>query len=222
MEIEITNDGSHTLFVPALNEHYHSTNGAIQEARHVFIDAGLAQINKKEINILEIGFGTGLNAFLTILEARRKKHTIKYTATELYPLPTAVTKQLNFPKLIDLDSAALFDQLHHSSWEKREKITPDFSILKLKIDITTEKIESDIESYDLIYFDAFGPDKQPEMWKESVFRNLYAQCANNGILVTYSAKGSVRRLLQTIGFHVERISGPPGKREMIRAVVTGK
>lgn len=218
IELEITEDGSHTLFVPSLNEHYHSINGAIQEARHVFIDAGLNQCEKNQINILEVGFGTGLNTFLTILETQTRDIRINYTTTELFPVPSSLVEKLNFPSKIDTQTTTLFHQIHSIEWEKRKQITPNFSLLKLKIDLTRQPVQSDLDSYDIIYFDAFGPDKQPEMWNASIFKNLYNLCSNKGILVTYSAKGSVRRALKSIGFEVERIQGPPGKREMIRAV----
>lgn len=217
IEIEITKDGSHTFFVPELEEHYHSTNGAIQEADHIFMDAGLRQCNKRPVRIFEVGFGTGLNALLTLQEAEKNKIHMDYTTTERYPVQEEWIGKLNFPQLTGLHNREFFHELHDADWESRQQLTPHFSLLKIKTDITLLQFPPENETYDLIYFDAFAPEKQPEMWSEPIFRKLYDSCEKDAILVTYCAKGSIRRLLQSIGFKVERIPGPPGKREMIRA-----
>ncbi len=207
--IVTTADGSHSLFVPALDEHYHSMNGAIQESRHVFINV-LNQIPKNHIRILEIGFGTGLNAFLTLLTGR----DIHYTALELYPLSVETACALNYPEMLDTARRANFEHLHSAEWNKAEVITPHFTLYKINADFTQYKFP---EQYDVIYFDAFSPEKQPEMWSETVFEKLYDAAAPNAVLTTYCAKGAVRRAMQQAGFVVERLPGPPGKREMLRA-----
>ena len=212
--IKITTDGSNTLFCPELNEHYHSVNGAIQESMHVFIRNGLNFVDKIELNVLEIGFGTGLNALLTAVNGKAK--TICYTAIELYPLMPELAYALNYPEQIkEEDVFDLFSKLHAAPWEKKYAITSNFTLLKRKADFTTF-IFSD--SYDLIYFDAFAPDKQPEMWNQYLFDRLYSVTAKGGVLTTYCAKGIVRRGLQQSGYVVNRLPGPPGKREMLQAI----
>jgi len=208
-----TADGSHSLFVEELGEHYHSINGAIQESRHIFIKNALNQVQKKDIRVLEIGFGTGLNAFLTLLESRKNIH---YTSLELYPLPVETAIALNYPEILNAEKAD-FEGLHLAEWNKEEKISSNFTLYKLHSDFTQCEFS---ENYDVIYFDAFSPEKQPEMWSEVAFEKLYKASAPNAVLTTYCAKGSVRRAMQAAGFAVERLPGPPGKREMLRAVKT--
>jgi tRNA U34 5-methylaminomethyl-2-thiouridine-forming methyltransferase MnmC len=213
--IQQTADGSHTLFIPEINEHYHSVNGAIQEARHVFIGAGLHQLPKDKIRILEIGFGTGLNALLTLLEAEKMgKSQIEYYAVELHPLPAEVTDALNYEELICPDRKGLPAALHTAPWDMAAGITNRFILHKIKGDSNSCDLPA---SLDLVYFDAFAPDKQPEMWNQEIFDTLYSRMAEGGILTTYCAKGSVRRMMEKAGYSVERIPGPAGKREMIRA-----
>ncbi|MGB0886594.1 MAG: tRNA (5-methylaminomethyl-2-thiouridine)(34)-methyltransferase MnmD [Vicingaceae bacterium] len=216
-ELKITADGSHTLFIPELDETYHSTHGAIQEAKHVFIEAGLNYIDEKKLNILEIGFGTGLNAFLTMLEANRMKLKVNYFSLEAFPLDIEIINQLNYNK--ELSSKAkeiqLFNKLHFVAWERLEEITTNFSLKKQKIALA-EFIPN--EKFDLIFFDAFGPRVQPEMWTKEIFENMYNSLNENGVLVTYCAKGSVKRTIKEVGFKLESIPGPPGKREMSRAI----
>lgn len=220
----ITNDGSHTFYVPEIDECYHSTNGAIQESRHIFIDAGLKQCEKAEINLLEIGFGTGLNALLTAAllekeEIRAKK--INYTTIELYPLSVEEAMQLNYPELIAQTDENLlekvesfFEKMHTSPWGEKVQISEKFLLTKLHLNFTQYE---PTDNFDVIYFDAFSPEKQPEMWSEELFKKLYLCAAKNAVMTTYSAKGAVRRAMQSAGFRVERISGPPGKREILRA-----
>ncbi len=228
-KIELTADGSHTLFVPSMNEHYHSVNGAKTEAEHIYINYGLKESTASPLNILEIGFGTGLNAFLTLLEAQKLHKKIIYTSLELYPLSFEVIKQLNYPTIICPEQSALYDDLHLAKWNEPCQITSDFTLLKQNLDFTklthpTDSMEWKLgimdhqkSYYDVIYFDAFAPEKQPEMWNQELFNALYASMNVKGILMTYCAKGVVRRMLQSSGFIVERLPGPPGKREVLRA-----
>ena len=211
-----TADGSHTYYLPDLDETYHSRHGAIQEAYHVFIKSGLAALNTKDISILEIGFGTGLNCFITYLEAQKSNITIQYTGVEAFPLKEEELKHLNYVSELKAEkNQAIFDRIHTTAWNQKTKIDTHF-FLEKKLS-TFEKI-SDTNQYNLIYFDAFGPRVQPELWTESIFQKMYEALLPNGILVTYSAKGSVRRALLAVGFKAEKIPGPPGKREMLRAV----
>ena len=214
--IQKTEDGSPTIYLPELDEHYHSVHGAIQESSHIFIKAGLRSLPAGHIRILEVGFGTGLNAFLTLLETFNNPDlSIEYFTVERYPLSTDITEQLDYPHLLAPDRADLFAALHRAPWDKPVNITPAFTLHKIEGDIATVPLPDDIN---LIYFDAFAPEKQPEMWDENLFRTLYRLMAAEGILTTYCAKGAVRRMLQAIGFRVERLPGPPGgKREILRA-----
>ena len=213
--LKLTGDGSGTLYSNDMQESYHSLNGAVQESRHVFIEAGLKECVDRKIHILEIGFGTGLNALLTWDEAKKNQLEVAYTALEAYPLSMETTRALGYDReelTLEKDS---FNQLHAVHWGYPVVLEKDcFTLTKLECDFTTLNLS---DKFDLIYFDAFAPDKQPEMWEEQQFEKLYKALNNRGILVTYCAKGEVRRRLQRCGFQVERIPGPPGKREMIRA-----
>lgn len=218
-EIRETADGSHTLYLPHLDEHFHSTHGALRESRHVFINKGLAHrvLNKAELHILEIGFGTGLNALLTLEFCLENKVQIKYTGLELYPLEEELWSGLNYPKLLDSHSdwQTMFDELHRCEWGRWNSISDGFQLLKRKEDFL--EIDMNEETYDLVYFDAFGFRAQEEMWADDLFEKLWRSCRAGAVLVTYAAKGSVRRGMQSAGFEVERLEGPPGKREMLRA-----
>lgn len=209
-----TNDGSHSLYVPELDEIYHSTNGAIQESKHVFIDAGLKQINKKEIAIFEAGFGTGLNALLSLQYAIENNIEVHYYTIEKYPVDISLAKSLNYHQYIDPSVYAFFIAMHETSWEKTHKIHGQFNLTKHEADLV--HFEPNF-SFDLVYFDAFAPDKQPELWENEVFQRFFQSMHPGGILTTYSVKGAVKRNLKTAGFRVEKIPGPPGKREMLRA-----
>ena len=213
-ELQITSDGSHTLYMPDMDEHYHSVNGAIQESEHVFIEAGLHRLSKKEIRVLEIGFGTGLNAFLTLLDSRQADRHITYYSMELYPLDIALVQNLNYGKVLCAGEEDMFMALHEAPWNQSASITPNFTLHKMKGDCNQAELPNEI---DLVYFDAFAPDKQPEMWNQELFNKLYFRMNEGGILTTYCAKGAVRRTMKESGFSVERIPGPPGKREMLRA-----
>jgi tRNA U34 5-methylaminomethyl-2-thiouridine-forming methyltransferase MnmC len=214
-ELIMTEDGSHSLFVPEISESYHSTHGAIQESRHVFIDSGLRQCHKQEFKVLEIGFGTGLNAFLTMMEAERTDKQIMYTTLELFPVEDNTVLKLNFPDILASEKRLIFEQMHSTEWDEEIRLTPFFRFIKLKTDFTKCIFKN---QFDVVYFDAFSPEKQPEMWSNELFEKIYTHCNSGAILTTYCAKGIVRRMMQTAGFKVERIPGPPGKREMLRGV----
>lgn len=212
--IELTADGSHTLFVPQLNEHYHSVNGAIQEANHVFLDAGLNLCEKNEISIFEVGFGTGLNALLTAKYAQDYGKIIHYTSIEAYPLPMDTIDALNYAQKEDSE---LYRKLHEVEWESEQRISDHFFLKKIEADFTNFDFRQFYNQFDVIYFDAFAPDVQDSMWTQEIFNAMFSICQCGGIMTTYCAKGVVRRSMQSAGFVVERIPGPPGKREMLRA-----
>ncbi len=213
-----TADGSHSLYLESLDEHYHSIKGAIQESRYVFIEAGLKQKPEEQLRILEIGLGTGLNALLTMQQIESTGQKVHYTSIEKYPLDKAITDQLNYAQITGMDND-LFQNIHNTAWESEQKITDMFYLEKIETDFVGWKPD---KTYDLIYFDAFGPDKQPEMWTLAIFEKLF-KCTNpGGILTTYSAKGAVRRWMEFAGYEVERIPGPPGKKHMTRATKGNK
>lgn len=219
VRIESTADGSHTLFVPSLNEHYHSVNGAKQESEHIYINAGLLHSSTDKLNVLEVGFGTGLNAYLSLLVTEQGVKQIDYTSLELYPLPLDVIEQLNYVNDSDAEHQNLFIELHRCDWNQRNKITPSFYLTKNQADFSRLCLPLNAEVlFDVIYFDAFAPEKQPEMWSQEIFDFLYSKTSEGGILTTYCAKGVVRRMLQEAGYLTERLPGPPGKREILRAV----
>lgn len=196
-------------------EQYHSKHGAIQEAYHVFIKSGLDLFENQEINILEIGFGTGLNTFITLIEFDKRNLKVNYTGVEAYPVSIEELNQLNYlEELKSLSRKADFDLMHTSPWGDKVEIVENFNLKKEQI---LFKEISAIAEYDLIYFDAFGARVQPELWTVEIFQIMFNAMKSNGYLVTYAAKGSVRRAMQEVGFLVERLPGPPGKREMLRA-----
>ena len=214
-----TSDGSTTIFLPEIQETYHSRHGAIQEANHVFIKTGLKYIidyqEKNSLNILEIGFGTGLNCLMTLLENEKLNIKIDYVAMEAFPITSEEVLQLNYVKELKAPKfERIFEEIHQLSWNQKHALNSFFSLTK-----RLEKFENlrDANQFDLIYFDAFGARVQPELWTEIIFEKMYKALKKNGILVTYSAKGSVRRAMQAVGFQTERLQGPPGKREMLRA-----
>ncbi|MEM7086353.1 MAG: tRNA (5-methylaminomethyl-2-thiouridine)(34)-methyltransferase MnmD [Bacteroidota bacterium] len=222
-EFLTTQDGSVTIHLPDWNEQYHSIHGAINEAKHVFLKHGLEFFVSSEANIdqpvaiLEIGFGTGLNALLTFLFAETNGAKIHYMGVEAYPVEASEIRQLNYSELLKIPSE-VFMQLHDTPWEASNAITKTFTLIKRKQFFSEIK---DKEAFHIIYFDAFGARVQPELWTEAVFKTMYDALRTNGVLVTYSAKGSVRRAMQAVGFTVERLPGPPGKREMLRALKRG-
>lgn len=215
IQIITTSDGSHTLYVQEMNEHYHSTFGAVQESSFIFIEKGLKFCKSDPIKIFEVGFGTGLNAFLTALEALYGSRRIEYTAIEKYPLDESIVNQLNYNSFAGNESRNIFKLIHSSPWNEFSDICMNFSLKKIKGDFTSDPVSG---CYDLIYFDAFGPDKQPEMWTSEMFSRIAGITAKNGVLVTYSAKGEVKRNLRSCGFEVTLLPGPPGKRQITRAI----
>lgn len=217
LKLIFTEDGSHTLAVPGINEHYHSVHGAVSESQHVFINSGLKQVipDKKSIHILEIGFGTGLNTLLTLIELSGKNIFCEYTGIELYPVPEEIYSLLNYPALLGIPDK-IFHSLHQCSWNEKKNISDSFILHKIQT--SAMGIQLNKSYYDLVYFDAFGPDKQPEMWSEEIFRKIFDSMKTGGILTTYSTKGSVKRILKASGFSIEKLQGPAGKREILRAV----
>ncbi len=210
-----TEDGSHTLYVPALDEHYHSIHGAIQESEHVFIKNGFDISGSDPLHIFEAGFGTGLNALLTAISNLNSKRVVFYTAFEKYPVDPIIIKSLNYNSYFGEDGLKIFRLIHSSEWGKMNRIWENFSIRKVNGDLIRDSIQG---RYGLIYYDAFGPDKQPEMWTTEVFRKIAEVTVKDGIFVTYSSKGVVKRMLRDCGFKVNLLPGPPGKRHIIRAV----
>lgn len=214
-EIIITNDGSTTIRIPEWDENYHSTHGAIQETKHVFIKNGLDLFqNQDSISILEIGFGTGLNTFITFLEALNKKN-VDYVGIEAYPISTAEIAQMNYvSELHAISYQEVFDRIHSSNWEQQQVIAENFLLTKRK------QLFQDIEDknqFDLIYFDAFGFPLQPELWSETIFKRMYDALKSDGILVTYACRTSIKNAMINAGFSTQKLPGAPGKREMLRA-----
>ncbi len=229
---ERTADGSFTLFVPDLDEHYHSVKGAQTESEYIFIEKGYKASEASSPKVLEIGFGTGLNALLTLEAADKIHRQTNYTGIELYPLSWEEIKPLGY------STNPLFEQIHHIPWNIEVKLTECFILEKIKADVNTvfkttedrqtlctnNPVRTDSEhtltrQFDVVYFDAFAPEKQPEMWNVQLLRSIYVNMNKDGILTTYCAKGTIRRMLQSTGFKVERLPGPPGgKREILRAI----
>jgi tRNA U34 5-methylaminomethyl-2-thiouridine-forming methyltransferase MnmC len=218
LKLVTTDDGSHTIHHTLLGENYHSLHGAVQESRHVFIKTGLNTFVKNEqpLNILEIGLGTGLNAFLSFIETIDQDLRIKYTAVEPYPVHEALIKELNYPRVLKAENwSNLFENLHNCSWSLDIKLSEQFNFIK----INSPLHKTDLAPvFDLIYFDAFSPEIQPEMWSLDVFQKLHNSLKDGGCLVTYCAKGEVKRTMKAAGFKVESHDGPPGKREIVKAV----
>lgn len=215
-----TKDGSKTIHLPEWNESYHSHHGAFQEALHVFIEMGLKEklTSKAPLAVLEVGFGTGLNAMLTYIEATQNNTPIQYTSLEAYPVKTEEMEALAYGSHpIIVPYATVFENLHHVPWNEQQVISPHFSLTKLHTTLHDFIANNNLPAYDLIYFDAFGPRVQPELWEREIFEGMYKVLLPGGTFVTYCAKGQVRRDLQSVGFLVEKLPGPPGKREMLRA-----
>ena len=212
-QLILTKDGSHSISVGSSGLTYHSTNGAIQESKHVFIEAGLHKVNSPEIKVFEMGLGTGLNALLTLTEPQKD---IYYECIEAYPLEKDLIQQLNYcDQLSRPDLKPAFEKIHTCNWNEEISITPFFRFKKICIPL--EQYRSSAK-FNVIYFDAFAPNDQPELWTKEIFEKLYPILVPGGILVTYSSKGSIRRNLIAAGFKVEKIPGPPGKHEIVRAI----
>lgn len=217
-EFMITEDGSHTIYLPEIDEHYHSVHGAIQESQHIYINQGLLQVQKKEINILEIGFGTGLNAYLTYCNTHDKTW-VNYFCLEKYPLNEAEFSKLNYTESLFPENQNIFMFMHQAVWNTPVSISTHFNLIKLQADLLEFKFDS-LPQFDLVYYDAFAPVKQPEMWTDGLLETVAASVKKDGIFITYCAKGSVRRALTNAGFLMERIPGPVGKKEILRGKKT--
>jgi tRNA U34 5-methylaminomethyl-2-thiouridine-forming methyltransferase MnmC len=214
-EIIKTLDGSTTIHLKEWDECYHSKHGAIQEAKHVFIKNGLSLFENNPVTILEIGFGTGLNAFITFLESVEKNQKIDYVGVEAYPVKAEEVLAMNYvEELGALKFHNIFEKMHKCEWDNKVEICDQFSLTKRKQFF--DEID-DFEIFDLIYFDAFGYRVQPELWSTEIFQKMYNSLKPNGVLVTYAARGVVKRSMIEVGFTVEKLAGPPGKREMFRA-----
>ncbi|MEP2773196.1 MAG: tRNA (5-methylaminomethyl-2-thiouridine)(34)-methyltransferase MnmD [Fulvivirga sp.] len=219
LELIKTEDGSHSLYVPELKETYHSFHGAVQESRHVFMKQGLDfyyQNNQPElINVLEVGLGTGLNALLTA-EWSVQNAYVKMTSLEAYPVESSIASQLNYHTYIeDKQGKEWFDRIHSSEWEKTCAIHDTFDLLKNKLKVEEAELTSD---FNVVFFDAFAPNKQSELWEMQVLEKMYDALTSSGVFVTYCAKGQLKRDLATLGFEVETLAGPPGKKEMVRGI----
>lgn len=214
-ELITTEDNSKSLRNIELDETYHSSHGAIQESVHIFIEAGLKQISKPVINILEIGFGTGLNAILSLNEAIEKNYKINFTTIEKYPITKETASLLNYPELINPKIQEEFQKLHSCGWDNKENIHNQFSITKNLANITDFNYGNNI--FDIVFFDAFSPKKQPELWSSEVFKRIFDAMKPDGILTTYCCQGQVKRNLLSVGFKIKKLPGPPGKREFLKA-----
>jgi tRNA U34 5-methylaminomethyl-2-thiouridine-forming methyltransferase MnmC len=218
-EIIYTKDGSHSIRIPEINVTYHSIHGAIQESKHVFIEAGFYPSGRSKrpdgLGIFEVGFGTGLNVLLTIIESEKQDVKVYYETIEPHPITLEEAKILNYCGVLEReDRQKTFERLHECDWDEEIRIQSNFSFLKRRNDLLNIGIS---ETFDLIYFDAFDPNVQPELWTQEIFKKMFSMLRPRGILTTYSSKGTVRRAMQAAGFAVEKIPGPTGKREIVRA-----
>ena len=210
-----TSDGSTTIQLPEWNECYHSKHGAIQEAQHVFIKNGLSLFEGRPVAIMEIGFGTGLNAFITFLEAKKTNQQVNYVGVEAYPVTLEEVSQMNYVAELEAESERrTFETMHGCDWDTTVKISDSFLLTKRK-QFFDDIVDSEV--FDLIYFDAFGYRVQPELWRTEIFKKMYDALKPDSYLVTYAARGTVKRSMIEVGFTVEKLEGPPGKREMFRA-----
>lgn len=214
MKVITTNDGSKSIYLETLNEHYHSIHGALQEAKHVFFKMGWDKVVDKSrvLSILEIGFGTGLNATLAINQSIVEDQPLLYHSVEKYPVEDHVLKQLDYDTILNSE---VFEWIHDLSWDAKF-IYPrrEITFIKQQLDLLCDEL---IGKFDLIFFDAFAPNKQPEMWSVNVFQKVYEHMNYGALLTTYCCQGQVKRKLKSVGFDVEKVQGPPGKREMINA-----
>lgn len=216
----VTGDGSHSIEVPELGVRYHSVHGAIQESRHIFIEAGLnargGTKGRDVLHIFEMGFGTGLNALLTFIESEKLNQRVHYETIDIVPLTADEVQMLNYCRILERDDLQkIFERLHDCEWGKEIAVSSHFIFKKSKADLVSFQLRG---SFDMIFFDAFDPNMQPQLWTEDIFRKVIGILRPGGILTTYSSKGTVRRALQSAGFKVEKIPGPPGKREIVRAI----
>ena len=217
LQIINTGDGSQTLYIPEIDEQYHSVNGAITESNYVYIEKGYLYNANKNPTVLEVGFGTELNCLLTALLAEKQKRPTTFYTIEKYPLDKKIIQQLKYGEIVSNEAQVLFKKIHDCKWDMPIQISKYFNLVKLQSDLLENDLK-EIRNCDVIYFDAFGPDKQPEMWQPQILRKIYSITATNGVFVTYSAKGVVRRQLAKCGFEMERLPGPPGKIQMLRGI----
>lgn len=210
-----TNDGSSTIYSDTFKDHYHSTFGALQESEFIYIQAGLNFIENDTIKIFEVGFGTGLNAILTFIAGEKNSINIEYHTIELFPVDIKTINQLNYFDFLTDDQKSVYKKLHECKWNEIIKISNNFTFKKVKLDFHDYIFN---ENFDLIYFDAFAPEKQPTMWGLENFAKIYNNLNKNGILITYSSKGLVKSNLRNAGFKVTRLNGPKGKRHILRAL----
>lgn len=214
IKIISTKDGSDTLYSPQFNEHYHSTFGAINESKHIFIKEGINFRQLKSVNIFEMGFGTGLNVFLAFLEAKERNITVRYTSIEKYPVELETIKKLNYTKLLSTENQNIFNLLHECDWNKGINLNGNFTFKKILNDFNKYQFT---ENFDIVFFDAFAPETQAELWSTENFKKIYTALNNYGIITTYSSKGLVKKNLREAGFIVKRLKGPEGKRHILRA-----
>lgn len=212
-----TSDGFKTVYLPGMDERYHSVNGAFTESNYVFLEKGYRFQTTKTPKVFEVGFGTGLNCLLTALESEKQYKKTTFYTIEKYPLKYELIKQLNYGALISEKARTIYKEIHRCGWNKPIQISNFFELIKLNRDLLSDSLE-DVPNCDVIYFDAFGPDKQSEMWSPEIFQKIYNRTSQNGVFVTYSAKGLVRRQLASCGFKMERLPGPPGKNQMLRGI----
>ena len=219
-KIVLTDDGSCTIFSEEVNQYYHSHFGALQESMHIFIEAGLCSdmlSHLENIAVLEIGFGTGLNVLLTYFKAKELHKKIYYEALELYPLVSQEVGQLNYPAILPYSNVEeVFTALHNAPWNTKQIISEDFTLQKRQTSAVNASYTPD--TFDLVYFDAFSPEAQPELWTKEVFEAIYVAMKNGGVLLTYCTKGSVKNALREVGFQIEKLAGPVGKREILRGM----
>jgi len=212
-----TADGSKTIFITEMNEQYHSVNGAITESEYVFVNKGFVFQQKKAPVIFEVGFGTGLNVLLTAINAEKNNRPTTYYTIEKYPLANEIIKILAYGNIISNEAINIYEKIHSCEWETTVQISQYFCIHKINADMIDFSVNS-LPMFDIIYFDAFGPDKQPEIWTPEIFQKIYINCLPEAVFVTYSAKGEIRRQLANVGFEIERLSGPPGKKHILRGI----
>ena len=214
-EVVETGDGSKTIMIIDLDENYHSSHGALQEAMHVFIKNGLNSTPKAEVNVFEMGFGTGLNAFLTGVTAKEVEKKVFYQGVEAYPVDKLELEALGYKNVLGEKNSSIYTKINQIDWEKVIQVTDNLKVLKNEAKLQDLKLQDNF--FDIIYYDAFGPRAQDEMWSVELFQKMYNSLQKGGFLVTYCAKGQVKRNMKEVGFEIERLEGPPGKREMTRA-----
>jgi len=214
-EVVDTGDGSKTIRIIDLEENYHSSHGALQEAMHVFIENGLKATDKKDLNIFEMGFGTGLNAFITGVVAKDIGKHVFYQGVEAYPVSKEELEALSYSNLLGEENKEVFDRVHDVEWERKQIISDHLEVLKNESKLEDLSLQDNF--FDVIYYDAFGPRTQSEVWSVNLFQKMYDSLKKGAFLVTYCAQGQVKRNMKAVGFEIEKLAGPPGKREMTRA-----